>query len=226
MMSKKRTIVSLILNIFIFISTTIVIISHFFEEPGVLIRHGYETFRFFTTDSNVLAAICSLIVAVNDICLLAKKTDRLSFPAVMLKYIGTVSVMLTFCTTMFFLVPLFGTSIIMGKYAIVHILTPLLSLVTFAVVENIYTIRFRFVWLGMIPMALYGTVYLTEVVFIGEQNGGWRDFYSFNQGGRWYVTLIVMLAAVFVIALLVALFHNQMAKKNEAAQKTRSDKTA
>ena len=43
--------------------------------------------------------------------------------------------------------------------------------------------------------ALYGAVYLTNVVFTRH----WKDFYNLYAGGRWYLSAIVMLAASFVL---------------------------
>ena len=218
MLTKPKVIASLAVNLFIFVVTAVIVVSYFFEKPSELMRHGSETFRFFTTDSNILAAICSLAAAVCEGRILLKKTDALPKAAVLLKCVGTVSVMLTFCTTVFFLVPVYGPALLLGKYTIVHVATPLLSLVSFAVLETVYPVRFRFVPLAIIPMAIYGIVYLTEVVVIGEQNGGWRDFYAFNRTGQWYLTGVIMLAAVFVIACLTALFHNAFVKRSASAK--------
>lgn len=206
---KAQILTSLIVNAFITVITIVIVVSYFFEGPSALMQHSYETFRFFTTDSNILAALCSLIMVVCDIRLLLHKTDTLPKSAVLLKYIGTVSVMLTFCTTVLFLVPMHGASLVSGSYFFVHVSTPLLSLLTLVLTESVCRIRFPAVFLSMIPMMLYGSVYFTNVVIIGS----WRDFYSFNRNGHWLVTTIIMTVSTFIIALLTLLVHNLMYKK-------------
>ena len=47
-----------------------------------------------------------------------------------------------------------------------------------------------------------------KVVLIGAPNGGWEDFYAFNQNNNWQVTVAVMLAATTAISFLVRLSHN------------------
>ncbi len=212
MLTKDKIIPSLIINIIVFTVTLGVVISYFFEEPSVLMKHGYETFRFFTTDSNILAAAASLITAIAEIMLLRGRIKHIPKWIILLKYTGAVSVMLTFCTVAAFLVPVYGFALVLGTYFHVHAAAPLMVLISFAVFEREHKITFPQTFLGMLPMAIYGTVYLIEVVFIGESNGGWRDFYAFNTNGTWYITIIIMLAAAFVISLLTALFHNKLLK--------------
>ena len=210
MMSKRKLWASVVINAVIFLVTTGVVISYFFEESSEFMEHGYETFRFFTTDSNILAAISCLIMLIFETGILRGKRTSVPKWAVIFKFMGTVSLMLTFLTVMFFLVPIYGPALILGTYFHVHVGAPLMAIISFALLETEYKIRFPQTLLGIIPMAVYGCVYMTEVVLIGKENGGWRDFYQFNQGGRWYITMIVMLVSTFVISLLVALFHNKM----------------
>ena len=56
-MTKKKTILSLIFNLLAFVSTIIIFISYFFEEPSILIQNGWDSLKYFTTDSNILVAV-------------------------------------------------------------------------------------------------------------------------------------------------------------------------
>ena len=60
MTAKTKTVLSLIINGVILLVTTGVMISYFIS-PGELIENGWDSFKFFTTDSNILAAISSLV---------------------------------------------------------------------------------------------------------------------------------------------------------------------
>ena len=52
-MSKRKTILSLIFNVLAFVSTVIIFISYFFEEPSILIQNGCDSLKYFTTDSKI-----------------------------------------------------------------------------------------------------------------------------------------------------------------------------
>ena len=95
-----------------------------------------------------------------------------------------------------------------------HLAGPLAALVTFLFLETDSEVSIPETFLALIPPALYGAVYLTEVVFIGEENGGWMDFYTFNRGGYWYVTVVVILGVVYAVAVITRLVHNRLVKYN------------
>ena len=73
--AKTKTILSLICNCVIFFVTTGIFISYFFVKTK-LIQSGWQSLRFFTTDSNLLTAVAAALVAVCDIQKLrGKRTD-------------------------------------------------------------------------------------------------------------------------------------------------------
>ena len=208
MLTKPKLITAVIINALTALITTGIVISYFFEQPSVLMKHGYETFRFFTTDSNILAALAALVMLWFEVKILRKKRTSLPKWAVVLKFMGTVSVMLTLLTVLAFLVPIYGPELVLGTYAHVHVGAPLMALVTFVFLETEHSMRLHEVLLGIFPMFVYGCVYMTEVVVIGEANGGWSDFYQFNQNGMWYITILMMLVGTLIISLLTAAAHN------------------
>ena len=57
-------------------------------------------------------------------------------------------------------------------------------------------------------LIVFGTVYLIQAVAKGETKGGWTDFYGFNRGGHWRVSIVVMMTAGFALAQLLAWVHN------------------
>ena len=207
-MSKKQAVISLILNSLIVLATTGVVISYFLF-PGKAIKSGFESFRFFTTDSNILSALAALVVVIFDIKILRGKIKSLPHAVEVFKFIGTTAVMLTFCTVMVFLIHIYGPALLLlGTAFHMHVGGPLMALCSFALVEKNTRLSVPEAFLGLLPMAVYGTVYLVEVVLIGAPNGGWEDFYAFNQNNNWQVTVAVMLAATTAISFLVRLLHN------------------
>lgn len=208
MISKRKAGISLAVNIIITLVTVAVVISYFFQEPSVLTKNGYESFRFFTTDSNILAGISAAVTAFYDIRIIKGKTDTLPKWALLLKYVGTACVFMTFSVTAFFLLPLYGPIVYSGTLILFHVTNPLAALFSLMFLETSHRIHFRETLLAVIPIAVYGAVYLTEVVIIGEENGGWRDFYGFNRGGQWFLAVLLLSAGGLAAAVLTALLHN------------------
>ena len=213
-MTKKKAGISLILNcltasITAFIIVLFIIVLLFFIDDPVL-DNGWESFLFFTTDANLLTAIASVIVAICDIRILRGKANALPKYAELLKYVGVVSLMLTFATVMLFMVPVYGVSYELGgTNCHMHLVAPMMSLFSFVFCEKSSKITLKESLLGLLPTAVYATVYYVMVVAIGADNGGWIDFYTFNQGGRWFPVLVAIMLATFVICLLVRLPYNK-----------------
>jgi len=208
---NKKILTALILNIIVVVATTAITSSYYFFSSNPLVETGFDSYKFFTTDSNILAAISSLVLIPFEVQILRGKRKELPRFAVLLKYVGMTSVMLTFTTVMTLLLPQYGASfLLLGTAFYMHLAGPLIALVTFLFLETDVRIRLTETFLALIPCVLYGAVYLTEVVFIGEQNGGWSDFYTFNRGGYWYITVVVLLLVTYLIAVLTRLIHNKV----------------
>lgn len=207
--AKTKTILSLICNCVIFLVTTGVFISYFFVKSRV-IENGWQSLRFFTTDSNLLAAVAAALVAVCDVQKLRGKRTDIAKPFMLLKFMGVISLMLTFCTVMCLLVPIYGAAQQLGGTAFhMHVAAPVLSFVSFVFLEADRKLSLAQSFLGMVPMALYGTVYFLQVLVFEN----WMDFYAFNQGGRWYITVPVIFTATCLMCLLVRLLRNKMTER-------------
>ena len=58
---------------------------------------------------------------------------------------------------------------------------------------------------------LYGLFYFLQVVVLEN----WWDFYAFNQGGRWYLTMPMLFTFSYLFCLLTRLLRNRMTEKTE-----------
>lgn len=207
--AKTKTILSLLCNGVSILVTTGIFISYFFVKSDIL-ENGWQSLRFFTTDSNLLAAIAAALVAVCDVQKLRGRRTDIAKPFMLLKYMGVVSLLLTFCTVMCLLVPIYGAEReLTGTAFHMHVAAPVLSFVSFVFLEADRKISLAQSFLGLVPMAVYGTVYFLQVLVFEN----WMDFYAFNQGGRWYITVPVIFAATFLMCMLVRLLRNKMAKR-------------
>ena len=187
---------SIIINAAIFLATFAIIISHFRKDGAWQFRYGLKQFRYFTVLSNALCAISALMMALGQI------RGDVSRPVFLIKYLGTVSVTVTFVTVLLFLAPFQGGLVqwLRGDFFYVHLVGPLLAILSFCLLER-QGMTLGTAMLGILPVLLYGAVYLYKVMFAPEEKR-WEDFYGFNQEGKWPISLAAMLAGTAAICAL------------------------
>ncbi len=193
----------IILNIAIFAITAVLVIRFFREDGRWAPERGKKGFRYFTCLSNVLCAVSALVTAA------AAMIGTVPEWVWMLKYIGTASVTVTMLTVIFFLAPSIGkgwTVLLKGSELFMHLLTPLAALISFCVFEK-QDMRFTQSLWGLLPVALYGPLYLYRVRFAPEEKR-WDDFYGFNGNGKWPVSFAAMLAGTFLICMGIMALQN------------------
>lgn len=154
-------------------------------------------FRFFTVQSNVLCAFAALLMCFFPQCSWVW----------MLKYVGTAAVTVTMLTVLLFLGPMAGFKRVMhGSDFIMHLVTPLLALVSFCVYER-RGLRFWPAMAGMLPVVLYGVLYGWKIL-LAKPPRRWDDFYGFNRTGKWYLSMAGMLAGCFLICMGLMALQN------------------
>ena len=192
---------------------------YLFGAEGNMFGAGIYSFRYFTIDSNILAAVTvlpAMVFASKDIS--GGKASRPGWVTV-LQFVGTAAVMLTFATVMVFLGPLCGYGPMLDGHCLeLHLICPLLFAVSFCLLEPGQLSR-RAALCGLIPTAVYGAFYAVRVVGIGD----WPDFYFFNRNGLWPLTFVLMLLGSAAICFLLRRLHNASCRR--AAREETSDKT-
>ncbi len=209
---RVRTVFAVVFNVAIFAVTAFCVLTFFVKGGrGNMEVVGPVAFRYFTVDSNVLVAVASLFVAVFGIVKLATGREYPEWVRVF-KFVGTVAVMLTFLTVVVFLGFIYGfKAMFVGINLFLHLLTPLAALVTLWFAEAGVKIRPAFFALGVAPMIVYGAVYLWMVIFAEK----WEDFYHLANGGKWWVSVLIMLAATALIALGTGSLANVISGKKQ-----------
>lgn len=209
MSTATKLALALICNLVIVVSTILVIRSFCKTEEGIYRwSYGAWRFKFFTTLSNVLAAVTALIMVPVEIVALFKGSGIPNL-ALGLKYIGTVVVTLTFLTVLFYLGPTQGyKEMFSGVSFYTHFLGGAIALFSFCVLEEG---NLSMIWIifAMIPMTLYALMYKHMVLDKGPLNGGWEDFYGFNVHDRWKISACIMLVLMLVINIIVMVMHNK-----------------
>lgn len=213
---KQNALISLIMNSLLIVLEIIVIICSFTVSNYAGEVMGFKSFRFFTIDSNTLCGIAAVFLVINDIFILQGKRDALPKYVSVFKFVVTVMITITFLTVICWLAPVQGFGRMYGGISCVtHLIAPLLTMTSFFIFEyeKSETNLFLESLFGLVPIFIYGTVYLVMVVAIGQDNGGWEDFYNFNTGGFWYIALIIMLIASYAFSLGVMALHRFVGKK-------------
>ena len=217
-MSRTRKILSLIINSYLAISTIVIFVLYFFSAGQVDTQlfgfHGTQNLIFYTVDSNILMALCGILMIV----FLLRGKEKLARPGSLFILAATVSVGVTFATVALFLSPgmaLSGRgyfSLFQGDNLFFHFLNPVLGCIDFIwfIPHRKFTVRECFY--GIIPTAIYAVVYVLNVVILET----WPDIYNFTFGGHKGlapVVVIVMLALAFAIALLLTRLHNRAGRR-------------
>ena len=221
--NMKRIKLSIISNILIFTFTvfaTVVMFTGFKFMDGdlPLSINGLEAFKYFTVESNVMMGIIALVFLFFEIRLMKKKVNKIPNWIYALKLVFTVGVALTMLTTMCFLAPTtpFGYfSMFKNANLFYHFLTPLLSIITFVFFEGTNNIRYRYTFVGVIPMVLYAIFYVWNVI-IHAENGYINmmyDWYGFFAGGTSNIICVVpiMIGSTYLISYLLWFFNRKTA---------------
>ena len=170
---------------------------------------GIRTFCMFTVNSNILAGLSMLLCIPYTVDGL--RTDYYHLPdwVVVTMHIAVTAVSLTFLVSLCILAPVKGFGLIFsGSRFFLHGVCPILSIATFCCFINSHMVRLKESYLALIPVLLYAIVYLVMVVFIGEEHGGWNDFYGFATRIPLWVSLSLFLPVTFGVATLLRLGHN------------------
>ena len=206
--AKVRTVLAIIAQAIVAVATFACIVSFFTSGgEGNMQVVGWRAFRYFTVDSNVLAALAGLVCIPFEFRALRTGDAALPHPALIFAYVGTVAVSVTLVVVLAFLGPLYGYGpLFAGINLWLHGINPVLAIVTLMVLLP-GPIRFRETLWCLLPLAVYGTLYGIMVIAIGAEAGGWPDFYFFNMGGRWPISFAAVGLLAFILAVIERLPH-------------------
>ena len=160
-------------------------------------RHGSlrKVLRYFTALSNLLCAAAALAVAG------MRLLGAVSVPVLLCKFVATAAVLVTLLTVLLFLGPQLGyKALFSGPDLWLHLVCPLLALLVWLGWDRT-PVSPALSLLGLIPVLLYGVLYLWKVVCKKE----WQDFYGFDRGGKWPLSFAAMLGGTALLCLLLSL---------------------
>lgn len=208
MINKNKT--EIFLHILIVISTAAAVAAYFGGAVDALGSTGAQCFKYFTTDSNVLALIASAL------CIAYSKTDKKPQWLNVFRFAATVAVTITLLTVLFFLVPAAllrskNPAVVLkffsGNVLVLHLTTPLLSIIALMLGKEDKITKKQALW-ALLPVMIYSFVYLINVVFLHI----WTDWYGFTFGGKYAFVPLVMLC-MYAFTAAVAMLEYRLKEK-------------
>ena len=134
-----------------------------------------------------------------------------------LVYMGVTAVALTFLVSLFILSPAKGFVLIFtGSRFFLHGVCPILAIVAFCFFMSEKRLTIRDSLLALIPVLIYAVVYYVMVAIVGEEKGGWNDFYGFLSRLPHWIPLTAIMPLTFLIATGIRVLHNRSYDKRKA----------
>jgi hypothetical protein len=211
---------NLVFSIAIVVLVFIAVVIKLLAAPTELVEEvGIKTFRMYTVLSNMLVAISVAMTIPFTIDGIRYKNYHLPRWIVNFIFISTTCITLTFIVSLTLLSAYAGFDVIMleGTNLFLHTIVPIITIITFLFINIYHTVKFKVTWYALIPVGMYAIVYLISAIIIGQENGGWRDHYHFNEFIPWYIVFVIIFALVFGIANLLRTVHNRMHKRDKIA---------
>lgn len=217
---EKRTLLSIIFNgLIVFLVIFYLIFSFLGIWTSSMGKADVTIFMYYTTLSNLFAAIAGAILIPFQIISLKKKEDVLPLWAILLKYCAVIALLLTFLISAFWLGPVEvmkgGSYWLMfeGVTSIVHFFVPMLAFFSFSFFETNKKITFPYSFLGLSSMGLYAIFYISNYYghFLSTKDGIY-DWYSFFQSDSPFFIILIILG-IFLFAYLLSFLTYFLNKK-------------
>lgn len=177
---------------------------------------GLRTFCMFTVNSNILAATAISMIIPYTIDGLRKHNYHLPRWVAVFTFAGVTAVTLTFLISLFILSPVKGFGLIFsGSRFFLHGICPILAFVAFCFFMSAQRISFVDQLIALVPVLIYAILYYVMVVVIGEENGGWNDFYGFATRLPIWIPVTLIMPLTFGISSLIRFLHNRCFRKRK-----------
>ena len=171
---------------------------------------GIRTFCMFTVNSNILAAIAVSMTIPYTVDGLRKHNYHLPKWVTVFTFAGVTAVTLTFLISLFILSPVKGFRLIFsGSRFFLHGVCPILAFVAFCFFMSAQRVSFVDQLIALVPVLIYAVLYYVMVVVIGEENGGWNDFYGFATRLPLWIPVTLIMPLTFAISSLIRFLHNR-----------------
>ena len=214
---KQILIINLVIFILALIGTVLTYLNINFVQLTVLDK-GKSHLKYFTIQSNVFCGIVAFLYFI--FMLKNKDCNKLPRWLVILKFIATIDLIITFLVVALFLgfiVPDGYFSVFYNSSFLFHLVIPVLNFISFLCLEPFNLKNKKYVFYGIIHILLYSVFYII-IVLTHVKNGKidiTYDWYAFAQKGiivAIFVALI-LLAVALLISYLLWKIKNKISKE-------------
>ena len=169
---------------------------------------GLQTFCMFTVNSNILTALAMMLCIPYTVDGLRTGYYHLPDWVVILMHMAITAISLNFLISLCILAPVKGFYLIYsGSRFFLHGVCPVLAILCCFICSHL--VRLKESFLALIPVFIYAVLYFVMVVVIGEEQGGWNDFYGFATRLPIWIPATLLMPLTFGIATLLRLAHNR-----------------
>lgn len=169
-----------------------------------------DLFQWFTTNTNCLTAFAAGMIIPFAVEGIRKKHFTYPEWIAALHYSGVVCATLTMVFAIAFMSWVDPYAAFGGYNTYLHIVCPILVLVSFFLVESGRRYSLRSALAACIPAMIYMVVYVIEVVLIGKENGGWEDLYRVMEFMPFWLAWLAAVLLTVCISLLVRWLYNRL----------------
>lgn len=205
--NKMRFISGIIICSLVIVLTFVAValsLTDFFETGSS--EAGLGTLKMFTTLSNIAASFSAAMCLPFQIDGLRRDRYRLPSWIVVVMYVGTVGVFLTFFSaiTIISIYQGFVKTMLSKSSLFLHTINPILITILFVLIISDARIKFSYSFISMIPIVIYMIVYFI-MVFVTK---AWKDHYHTNSFMPWPLSLLLMMSISFGVTQLIRFLHN------------------
>lgn len=169
-----------------------------------------ESLRYFTVLSNLFVGVVSLVYFISQVFSLVKNENKVRRLQVVLAFISTVQVSITFFVVLCFLAPSSKDgflSMYQGSNLFFHLIVPVLSILNFVIFENEPAMKFRYTPFVILPVLMYGLFYILNNEYhwtnAYDNNYDWYGFIKDGSVGRIILLSVMFIIGTYVVGLLL-----------------------
>ena len=215
MNTKKKNVISLIINSFIFVAAfSSWLYMMLGDNSNSLSSQGLESLKYFTVLSNLYMGIAALFTAIYRIIISSKANKSMPKWIEILNLSGVICVMITFLTVISFLAPkdaIDGGSFFTmykGANLFFHLIIPLVAILNFLFIEHDCELKIKYALFGVIPILIYGIFYINNFFshWVYSEFDGIKtyDWYHLLGNGN-FLQVILIFIGFFIGSYLLTL---------------------
>ena len=173
---------------------------------------SFHMFHYFTANSGMLSSIGAAFMIPYAFEGIRKKRFVLPKLVTLFQLSGAICTSITMIFSILFIAPTQGIAYAFGGNNFwLHIVCPIGALILLFTVEVERNISIKDTLLCMSPFFFYSLIYLLFAIILGEENGGWRDFYMLGKFLSPSMTFPIFYVFSFSIAFIMRSVYNRLA---------------